>query len=146
MSALRIAAAAWRCGRRPALAAGGASKSLLAPTRSFADSCVQTPTHFVEKNIDVDAQWNEWALRRRALHAANLLRKATHGSQTDSSHFRRENTTQVWLPKKNETQTVVSKGTTMPQKKRYLGGVRGAPDVKLNVVNVELDLGQPYEY
>ena len=38
--------------RNAALAAGGASKSLLAPTRSFADSCVQTPTHFVEKNID----------------------------------------------------------------------------------------------
>jgi hypothetical protein len=106
----------------------------------------QTDTHLVERHIDKDYEWNEWALRRRALHAANLLRKATHGSQTDSSHFRRENTTQVWLPKKNETQTVVSKGTTMPQKKRYLGGVRGAPDVKLNVVNVELDLGQPYEY
>ena len=106
----------------------------------------QTDTHPVERHVDKDYEWNEWALRRRALHAANLLRKATHGSQTHSSHFRRENTTQVWLPKRNETQTVVTKGTTMPQKKRYIGGMRGAPDVKLNVVNVELDLGQPYEH
>ena len=49
----------------------------------------QTDTHPVERHVDKDYEWNEWALRRRALHAANLLRKATHGSQTHSSHFRR---------------------------------------------------------
>lgn len=74
--------------RNAALAAGGASKSLLAPTRSFADSCVQTPTHFVEKNIDVDAQWNEWALRRRAVQLANLRLKRTTAQQTQGSSMR----------------------------------------------------------
>ena len=29
------------------------------------DAETQTPTHFVEKNIDVNYEWNEWALRRR---------------------------------------------------------------------------------
>ena len=74
--------------RNAALAAGGASKSLLAPTRSFADSCVQTPPHFVEKNIDVDAQWNEWALRRRAVQLANLRLKRTTAQQTQGSSMR----------------------------------------------------------
>jgi hypothetical protein len=25
----------------------------------------QTPTHFVERHVDVNYEWNEWALRRR---------------------------------------------------------------------------------
>lgn len=29
------------------------------------DAETQTPTHFVDKNIDVNYAWNEWALRRR---------------------------------------------------------------------------------
>lgn len=29
------------------------------------DAETQTPTHFVEKNVDVNYEWNEWALRRR---------------------------------------------------------------------------------
>jgi hypothetical protein len=57
--------------------------------------------------------------------------KATHGAQTHLSHFRRENTTQVWLPKQSTTQTAVAKGTTMPQRKRYIGGLRGGPEVGL---------------
>ena len=110
------------------------------------DFGTQTPTHFVEKNMDKDYEWNEWALRRRALHFANLRQKATHGAQTHLSHFRRENTTQVWLPKQSTTQTAVAKGTTMPQKKRYIGGLRGGPEVKMNVVSLALDIGQPHEF
>ena len=52
---------------------------------------------------------------------------------------------QVWLPKTSFTQTVVQKGTTMPQKKMYIEGLRGAPDVRMNIINVDLDLGQPHE-
>ena len=61
------------------------------------------------------------------------ISKATHGSQTHSSHFRRENTTQVWLPKRNETQTVVTKDDDTEEEVHRR--MRGAPDVKLNVVN-----------
>ena len=67
-------------------------------TPTSCDFGTQTPTHFVEKNMDKDYEWNEWALRRRALHMA-MRQKATHGAQTHLSHSRRENTTQVWLLK-----------------------------------------------
>merc|ERR1719231_2196104 len=30
------------------------------------DAGTETPTHFVEKHIDINYEWNEWALRRRA--------------------------------------------------------------------------------
>jgi hypothetical protein len=29
------------------------------------DAGTQTPTHFTEKFMDVNYEWNEWALRRR---------------------------------------------------------------------------------
>jgi len=38
------------------------------------------------------------------------------------------------------------KGTTMPQPKRYIGGVRGGPEATMNVVSLELDIGQPHEF
>lgn len=115
-------------------------------TPQSCDFGTQTPTHFVEKNLDKDYEWNEWALRRRALHLANLRQKSTHGAQTHLSHFRRENTTQVWLPKQSTTQTAVAKGTAMPQLKRYIGGLRGGPEVKMNVVSISLDVGQPHQF
>ena len=34
----------------------------------------------------------------------------------------------------------------MPQKVQYVQGLRGGADKKLNVVNVELDVGQPHEF
>lgn len=84
-------------------AVGG--QSLLVAPRSFQDSCVQTPTHFVEKNMDKDYEWNEWALRRRALHLANLRQKVTKSQQTTQSAMRREAETQVYLPKDDSTMT-----------------------------------------
>lgn len=42
-------------------------------------------------------------------------------------------------------QMTVNKGQTMPKKLRYIAGMRGAPDVKMNVVSLELDIGQPYQ-
>lgn len=47
----------------------------LMTTPHSCDFGTQTPTHFVEKNMDKDYEWNEWALRRRALHLANLRQK-----------------------------------------------------------------------
>jgi hypothetical protein len=31
------------------------------------DKSTETPTHFVEKNIDPSYCWNEWELRKKAL-------------------------------------------------------------------------------
>jgi hypothetical protein len=59
------------------------------------DFGTQTPTHFLEKHIDLNYEWNQWALRRRAIHLANLRNKATHSAQTLLSHFRRDNSMQV---------------------------------------------------
>ena len=110
------------------------------------DFGTQTPTHIVEKNIDANYEWNEWALRRRVLRLANLRQKRTHSTQSNLSHFRRETDTQVWLPKTSVTQTGIAKGTTMPRKGRYLAGLRGAPDTIMKVVNVGFDIGQPHQY
>ena len=99
-----------------------------------------------EMLMSVVVQWNEWALRRRVLQLANLRQMRTHSTQTNLSHFRREQETQNWLPKESFTQTATQKGTTMPQKKMYVEGLRGPPDVRMKVVNVDLNLGQPHEY
>ncbi len=53
---------------------------------------------------------------------------------------------QVWLPKQVAQQTRVNKGQAMPKKLRYVAGLRGAPTTKLNVVALQLDLGQPHQY
>lgn len=106
----------------------------------------QTPTHFLEKHIDYSYEWNEWALRRRALQLANLRQKATHSTQTGLSHFKRDGETQVWQPKAAQVQTRVNKGQAMPKKLQYVQGLRGAPDTKMNVIRLELDLGQPHQH
>ena len=123
--------------RQGAQAAG--SRSFLAPARSFQDACQQTPMHFVEKNMDPAYEWNEWALRRRALDLANLRQKATHSTQTATSAMRREAETQVYLPKDNATMTGVSTGTAAPVSLNYISGLRGAPDAKMALVNLTID-------
>ncbi|KAG1665616.1 hypothetical protein FOA52_011447 [Chlamydomonas sp. UWO 241] len=110
------------------------------------DFASQTPTHFVEKHIDYTYEWNEWALRRRALALANLRQKRTHSTQTAQSHYKRDGDTQVWLPKAATVQTCVDKGQAMPKKLQYVQGLRGAPATKMHVVRLELDLGQPHQH
>eukprot|EP00294_Goniomonas_avonlea_P012904 CAMPEP_0114559396 /NCGR_PEP_ID=MMETSP0114-20121206/10899_1 /TAXON_ID=31324 /ORGANISM="Goniomonas sp, Strain m" /LENGTH=647 /DNA_ID=CAMNT_0001744863 /DNA_START=32 /DNA_END=1975 /DNA_ORIENTATION=+ len=101
---------------------------------------VQTVMHVVEKLVDYKYDFNEWSLRRKALQLTNLRNKATHSSQTISSHFRREGDTQVWLPKEISTQTASSTGTMPIQKLRYLTGLRGHPDQITDVVYQEVDM------
>ena len=100
---------------------------------------MQTPTHFVEKNIDYSYEWNEWALRRRALHLANLRQKVTKSQQTTGSAMRREAETQVYLPTDSATMTGVSTGTSAPVSKNYIAGLRGAPDEQMALVNLTID-------
>jgi len=120
-------------------ASSGSAGSLLAPAKSFQDSTAQTPTHFVEKNIDMQYEWNEWALRRRALQLANLRQKKTTSQQTTQSALRREAETQVYLPAEQTTQTGVSTGTAPPISRNYIAGLRGAPDSVMSLVNLTYD-------
>jgi hypothetical protein len=106
----------------------------------------QTPVHFLERHIDYSYEWNEWALRRRALSLANLRQKCTHGTQTALSHFKRDADTQVWLPKEAQVQSRVNKGQSMPKKLHYVAGLRGSPHTKMNVIRLDLDLGQPHQF
>jgi hypothetical protein len=92
------------------------------------DAGTETPTHFVERNIDPSYEWNEWALRRRALQMTNIRNCATTGAQTDLSHFRRENDSQVYLPKTKVTQTRKDGSTQPPIITQYVAGLRGTPD------------------
>ena len=85
------------------------------------------PLHFVERNVDVNYSWNEWDLRRRALQMTNIRKCATTGQQTDLSHFRRENDSQVYLPKTKVTQTRRDQGTQPPLVTQYAAGLRGTP-------------------
>ena len=113
--------------------------SVLTHVRSYQDAAVQTPTHFVTKNIDPSYDWNEWGLRRRALHLANLRQKATHSTQTGGSAFRRESETQVYLPVEDGTMTGVSTGTQPPLSRNYIAGLRGAPDATMELINLTIE-------
>ncbi|GIY88278.1 cilia- and flagella-associated protein 206 [Caerostris darwini] len=63
------------------------------------DRSVQTILHPVERKIDYTYNWNQWDLRKKALQYVDLSSKKTHSTQTNLSHFRRENYSQVYLPK-----------------------------------------------
>ena len=74
--------------------------------------------------LDPNYDWNEWGLRRRALQIANLKKCTTDGTQTDMSHFRRENESQVYLPRTQETQTRQDTGTNPKRVHTYIAGLR----------------------
>jgi hypothetical protein len=126
-----------------AVASGG---SLLAPIRMTQDGTAQTIDYPEEAARpgggfkDPSYEWNEWALRRRALQLANLRNKKTTSSQTDASALRREQETQVYLPKEDSTMTRVSTGTSVPVSKNYIAGLRGGPEARVEVVNMTFDM------
>jgi len=80
----------------------------------------------VENYIDVNYHWNEWELRRRALKVVALRGCATSASQTDKSHYRRENETQVYEQREKDSQTRQDTGTNPPIVTTYVAGLRGA--------------------
>lgn len=85
---------------------------------------IQTPVHFVEKHIEPNYHWNEWDLRKKALQMANIWNKVTISIQTQLSNFRRENETQTWLPKDQDTNTGKSTGVNTELPKTYIVGLR----------------------
>ena len=103
------------------------------------DSDCQTPTHFVESNVDPSYEWNEWALRRRGLQLANLRNKRTHSTQTATSHFRREGETQTYEHKEKDTNTSKDAKTQAPKMVSYMTGLRGCPTKTFTVVNMTLE-------
>lgn len=107
--------------------------------RMQADAQTDTPMHFVESNIDKDYEWNEWKLRREALHMADIRGKTTSATQTALSHLRRESETQVYLPREVATNTAVDRGTNPARWKKYYTGLRGEPQ-PMRVAEVKFDL------
>jgi len=88
------------------------------------DKGVETPVHFIDKNIEPNYHWNEWDLRKKALQMANIRKKVTVSVQTELSNFRIDNSTQVWLPKENSTNTGINVSTNTVLEKTYIVGLR----------------------
>ncbi|NXC94237.1 CF206 protein, partial [Certhia familiaris] len=102
------------------------------------DSGTQTDTHILPPTIVRSYEWNEWELRRKAIKLANLRRKLTHAMQTDLSHMRRENFTQVYLPKDVGTQTKRDNSSNVPKPQIFLRGLRGGSSPTTHMVAVDL--------
>jgi len=90
------------------------------------DASTGTPTHFVDSYIDVNYHWNEWELRRRALKVVALKNCATSSAQTDLSHFRRDNESQVYEQREKDSQTKRDNETQVPRVTTFVAGLRGS--------------------
>ncbi|NXI95105.1 CF206 protein, partial [Psophia crepitans] len=112
-------------------------KYLMKPTTKC-DGSTQTDTHILPPTIVTSYEWNEWELRRKAIKLANLRRKLTRAAQTDLSHMRRENSTQVYLPKDVSTQTKRDSSSSVPRPQIYLEGLRGGSSTTTHMVKVDL--------
>ncbi|CEG46768.1 Protein of unknown function DUF3508 [Plasmopara halstedii] len=112
------------CHRYYAEGAQGVHPLLAPPPSQKVDASTSTPTHFIEKHIDYNYDWNEWDLRRKALKIANLRHCRTVGAQTLLSSFRRDVDTQVYLPSNIACQTSRERGTNVPKVVTYFTGLR----------------------
>ncbi|KAM6280125.1 cilia- and flagella-associated protein 206 [Porphyrio hochstetteri] len=110
---------------------------LMKPTTKC-DSATQTDTHILPPTIVTSYEWNEWELRRKAIKLANLRRKITHAMQTELSHMRRDNCTQVYLPKDVSTQTKRDNSSSVPRPQIFLKGLRGGSFPATHMVKVDL--------
>ncbi|XP_048210565.1 cilia- and flagella-associated protein 206 [Perognathus longimembris pacificus] len=102
------------------------------------ESSTQTDTHILPPNIVRSYEWNEWELRRKAIKLANLRQKMTHSVQTNLSHMRRENYSQVYPSKDVSTQTIRENSTGVPRPQVYLAGLRGGKSKTTYGVKVNL--------
>ncbi|NXH18943.1 CF206 protein, partial [Bucco capensis] len=114
-----------------------ADKGLIKATTKY-DSSTQTDTHILPPTIVRSYEWNEWELRRKALKLANLRRRVTRAMQTDLSHLRRGNCTQVYLPKEVSTQTKHDNSSNVPRPQIFLQGLRGGSSPTTHMVKVDL--------
>ncbi|MBN3323131.1 CF206 protein, partial [Atractosteus spatula] len=116
-------------------------EKLLVKPITKSESGTQTDTHFVETNIVKSYEWNEWELRRKAIKLANLRTKVTHSMQTNLSHMRRDNISQVYLPKQAACQTKRDNVTNVPKPRVYLAGLRGGNTKTTHMVKTNLTRG-----
>lgn len=100
---------------------------------------MQTDTHPIESYIDHQYEFSEWKLRQHALKIADLRNRRTHSTQTHISRFRKEQQTQVYLPKEVSTQTGIEKGINPIKSVRYIRGLRGDPNSKMSIVNMTFE-------
>lgn len=103
---------------------GEGSKLFEKPVTKSDIGC-QTDTHILEYNIVKDYEWNEWELRRKAIKLSNLRSKITHSMQTDLSNLRRDNISQVYLPKDQHSQTKTDGSSSVPKPRTFIAGLRG---------------------
>ncbi|OXB73779.1 UNVERIFIED_CONTAM: hypothetical protein H355_007374 [Colinus virginianus] len=121
----------------PHMQTRSADKLMMKPTTKC-NSGTQTDTHILPPTIVKSYEWNEWELRRKAIKLANLRRKLTHAMQTDLSHLRRENSTQVYLPKDVSTQTKRDSSSGVPRPQIVLAGLRGGSSAAAQMIQVDL--------
>ncbi|VDK32449.1 unnamed protein product [Taenia asiatica] len=105
--------------------------------KQMADQGIQTLVHPIPRHIDTKYTWNEWELRRRALQLNYVRKCVTHSVQTRLSNWRRDNDTQVYLPKYGNmaflvlnmklecNQTKRDNYSQVPRPSVYLHGLRG---------------------
>ncbi|XP_010832982.1 PREDICTED: UPF0704 protein C6orf165 homolog isoform X2 [Bison bison bison] len=98
----------------------------------------QTDTHLLPPTIVRSYEWNEWELRRKAIKLANLRRKVTHSVQTDHSHMRRENCSQVYPSKDVGTQSMREGSSRVPRPQIYIAGLHGGQTKTTYGVKVNL--------
>lgn len=103
------------------------------------DIGTETPTHFIAKDLQTGYHWNEWYLRRRALKVANLRNCATRSQQTDVSHIRRTNSTQIYLRREKATQTNRNSGSKPPRTVQYFKGKTRRNSLCMTPIGVSLD-------
>ena len=115
----------------------------------------QTPTHFPSPSSSAEGagglqslHWNEWEMRRRAIAMADMRSKATHTTQTDKSHFRRDNGSQYTLPNRTAdgtvdakgTQTTIDKSTNSERTSVFIAGLRTDPKQQAHSTIIKVTL------
>lgn len=85
-----------------------------------------TQTGQIDPYVDRNYRWNEWDLRRQALKLCTLMTMRTHGTQTISSHWKRDQSTMCAPPKDVGMQTMTDAATQPPRVVQYIKGLRGS--------------------
>ncbi|XP_045044478.1 cilia- and flagella-associated protein 206 isoform X3 [Desmodus rotundus] len=114
----------------------GVKKHIKPITKS--ETSTQTDIHILPPTIVRSYEWNEWELRRKAIKLANLHHKVTHSVQTDLSHMRRENCSQMYPSKHASTQSKRESSTGVPRPQVYIAGLRGGQTKTTYGVKVNL--------
>nr|CDS22954.1 NUDIX hydrolase domain [Echinococcus granulosus] len=112
--------------------------------KQLTDQGSQTVVHPIPRHIDTKYTWNEWELRRRALQMTYVRKCVTHSVQTHLSNWRRDNDTQVYLPRLKCNQTKRDNYSQVPRPSVYLHGLRGGVSVAKAEGAKEAFEGSPY--